>query len=134
MKISKLFVILVTLTFTQACKDIGITDIDFAQEIMVRGNYLTIEWDNPFFIEEANKIKTYRIFIRSHGTYGWTFVSGKAYSEQTSFTIEKGDLRSGKYDIGVAIVTTDGEMTAIHSSLDNTAIPQTGWYIFWIMD
>lgn len=134
-KFKAYFLILLYFIFCMnSCRLFLSDSIDKPHEIIVTSNYITIEWDNPVFFSKTNTIESYNIYFRKHGYYQWLFYSEVDYKRIPSFTFDSGDFTPGKYDFGVSAVTTDGRESKIHSSLDSSASPSTGWYIFWIMD
>jgi len=110
------------------------SDFTLPQEIRIYSNHIILEWQNPAFSEKSNQIHSQRIYIREHGLRIWRHIDEIPYSPTPSYTLNRGDYTPGKYDFGVSIVTNDGVESAIHSSLDYTASPPTGWYIYWVMD
>lgn len=125
--------ILIIVVSTGSCSFL-FSNMTHAMEIIVKGNYFTIEWDNPVYLEKTDNIQSYRIYIRRHGYHYWQQVDEVEYLKGPSCTIKRNDFPPGKYDVGVSAVNHEGMESAIHSSMDTDASPQGGWYIFWIMD
>ena len=75
---------------------------------------ITLEWDG--------ESRIYNVYYKIHLSNDWVFI---AQVEDNSIIVNK--IGTGKFDFGVS----NGDSQEIHSSLDNTAIPENGWYINW---
>lgn len=117
-----------------SCAPLFWDTLKYARQYIIFEDEIKIEWNNPVALSKKNLIKSNRIYIRKHGQIIWQFVEEIKMSENPSITVHGNSFSPGKYDIGVSTVTKDDEESRIHSSLDKTAYPPTGWYIFWIMD
>lgn len=126
--------LVVLMCFLSTCSFLLAPPTYSPREIMVNGNSVTIEWDNPEHLAGDERIESQRIYIRSHGSFNWRLLDEINYSETPSYTVRRGSLEPGKYDFGVSIVTSNGIESSIHSSLDSSASPPSGWYIYWVMD
>lgn len=100
---------------------------DELEEIIVSGTSAILRWDAP-----AGTVTGYKVYYRDHGTGdAWTFLADVAASADPSYTVEVTDLGVGSYDF--AITSVDGSETEsdLHTSLDETADPPTGWFLTW---
>jgi len=130
----QILLLILFLIFLGGCTLFVDDEYDEPREILVRDNYVTIEWDNPIYLIKSGEAESQMIYIRAHGTENWQLMDEVDFSIVPSYTIRRADLKPGKYDFGVSVKTKDGKISKIHSSLDTSASPATGWYIFWIMD
>ena len=128
-----LFILLLT-TCSRLSSPFFINHNNCPREIIIYEDYFNLEWDNPAELQQTNSILLHKIYIRKHGDIDWQLVKEIDSGVKTSCIIRGDEFEPNKYDIGVSFVTTDGTESAIHSSLDKTASPPTGWYIFWIME
>ena len=105
-----------------------------SMEILHRSAELTLTWDPPLTDIHNNsmKVASYKIYYRHHGTSTWTFLDEISASSHPEYTVEHDRIGDGVYDFGVRAVTISGQASALHSSLDNSADPISGWYVFWV--
>jgi len=112
----------------------GQTDInlDFAQlnkagqRIPVSTENFTISWDQSDLPADF-----YKVYYRNHGTFTWTYLGSTASGTILEFTIDQSILTYGVYDLAVSSVVGIEE-SELHSSMDDSALPATGWYIDWM--
>ena len=101
-------------------------DIDTggAELLEVRGESFTLAWDSG-----AEPVSSYRVYTRPHGGTDWTpLASGLA---DASVTVTVAMLAYGVYEFAVSAVAGDGTESDLHTSLDPTADPESGWYLSW---
>ncbi|MBN2658914.1 MAG: fibronectin type III domain-containing protein [Spirochaetales bacterium] len=106
-------------------------DLDFnlinkkEQQFDLTGPDFTISWDS-----EDLSADHYRVYYREHGSFNWVLLGISDSGMDLDFTIDNTMLAYGTYDFAVSSVSGDHE-SEFHSSMDDTAVPATGWYINW---
>ena len=102
-------------------------------EIEVTTESVTLAWDAP-----SPGIDYYRLVFRIHGATppaSWLVIE-ENLSAATSpeYTLNNADIGNGIFDFGVVAkdLGSETEESALHSSLDVTAQPDTGWYLVWM--
>lgn len=95
-----------------------------ASEIVVTGDHFTLYWD-----ESLEDVLEYRLFVRERGGETWQPL-GSGLSDPSA-RITTGELVHGSYEFAVSYVNLLGVESELHSSLDATADPDTGWYLTW---
>ena len=107
---------------------------DEALEIVVKGSSFTLAWDpgGPDIPNNPNSAVQYKVFYRNHGSYYWRLLMEIESSGNPECFINSDIMDYGMYDFAVSAVSEQGSESALHSSLDSTANPFTGWYINWI--
>ncbi len=128
----KVFIIILILTFTTACQFFEYNDS--ATEIIIRSERFTLAWDNNEITipNESSSIKCYKIYYKFHNATTWTFLKNTPDGKTVEISISKDILDYGIYDFGVAAQYNDDSISELHSSLDKSADPITGWYLNWI--
>ncbi len=86
---------------------------------------ITLAWD-----ASAGPVQKYRVYFRIHGTTDWVQLAEIGAGPAPSYTVLHTTLGSGEFDFGVTAVY-DSNLSSMHSSLDATASPTTGWYLKW---
>ena len=94
------------------------------QAITVTGDHFTLYWDSPAVAADA-----YRIYQRPHGSTGWSLLFDGLPSPQA--TVTTAELPYGAYEFAVSSVNEYGAESELHTCLDSTADPGTGWYLCW---
>lgn len=98
------------------------------KQIAILGDSFSLLWNKPDDLDPIS----YNIYYKQHKTKIWKYL-GTTLSDTTEFKIDYINLDNGiYYDFGISAVYSTGE-SSIHSSLDNDAIPNPGWYIRWII-
>jgi len=87
---------------------------------------LTLEWD----CNRTTPIDYFNLYYRRHDSSDWILFESTE-SSLAEFTINHSTLGDGNWDFGVTSVAFDGAESEMHTSLDQTASPDTGWYITW---
>jgi len=135
-----LLVILINVVFMPACKMPTLSRVaniePSVQEISRSSSTLTLAWDydTPASIDHYNLY--YRVHVYSslydndNVTSNWVLLDTVS-ADSAEFVIDHSLLGDGSWDFGVTAVNSDGEESEIHSSLDQEAIPETGWFLRW---
>jgi hypothetical protein len=104
----------------------GTTDSNDTIAIAVAAASFTLAWD-----PSAQASSGYELYYRTHGQSEWNLLGQVAESDSPSITVSDADLPYGTYDFAVRAVESDGSYSAYHTSLDQTAEPDSGWYLSW---
>ena len=94
------------------------------QIILITADHFTLYWDTP-----PDAVSEYRLYHRIHGGSEWNLLAGGLAAPQA--TVTQTDLEFGTYEFAVSSVSMDGVGSELHTSLDETADPGTGWYLEW---
>ena len=89
---------------------------------------VTLAWDPP-----PGEITGYRVYYRVHDSGGWTLVGEVPVDDDPEIELLHADFGDGDYDFGVIAVDVESEESTMHTSLDPTAQPTTGWYLRWAL-
>ena len=71
------------------------------------------------------------MFYREHATEDWTLLTEIPAQADPSITLHQSDFGNGSFDFGVVAEAASGAESPMHSSLDHTAQPTSGWYLTW---
>jgi hypothetical protein len=93
--------------------------------IAVKGDSFTLAWDPP---AEGN-VTEYKLYFRLHGDEKWIKLD-KVDGTSTQYTVTYPELDYGEYDFAVTSLYSDSE-SEYHTSLEQTAKPETGWFLDW---
>lgn len=96
-----------------------------APPMMTSAAQVILAWD-----PHAGVVQSYRVYFRLHGNEDWVYLGDVSPDPDPQYTVEHSMLGNGEYDFGVTAVI-DGAESSLHSSLDPTASPTTGWYLKW---
>ena len=103
-------------------------------QILHKSTKLTLAWDPP--IKDIPNLPTevvgYKIYYRDHGTSSWRLLSEIPASPHPEYTLEYDRVGGGLYDFAVCAITTDGQTSPLHTSLDSNADPISGWHVLWV--
>lgn len=97
----------------------------------ISGTSFTLAWDPSTTTSTTDPVASYNVYYRTHGTYPWTLL-GNTGSVTESFEVTTSILAHGSYDFAVTAVAESGTESDPHTSLDNSADPQCGWYVEWV--
>ena len=102
--------------------------------IAVKSPRLTLAWDPPEtnIPHSPSYVTAYRIYYKEMQTSGWTFLDEIEASENPQYTVNHEDLRDGDYAFAIRSVGGGGAFSPLHTSLDWSADPITGWYVSWL--
>ncbi len=98
-------------------------------DVAINGTQATLQWDPP--ASGASQIVSYVLSYRVHGTLSWTTLATVPAVAQPSYLVQHSVTGGGSFDFAVAAVYSDGKTSAIHTSLDPTADPTSGWFLSW---
>lgn len=103
-------------------------------KIRVNGASAKISWESPNPVLN-HQILQYNIYIKNHNGGAWTLLEEIQNTKEDvlTFTLLKENIPYSFIDIGIRSVYTSGTMSEIHSSLDDTAEPSCGWYLYWTL-
>ena len=97
------------------------------ERIEITDESFTIAWDPD---PENTSPDEYRMYFRSRGSDSWTLLSDVEPQTEPSFTIDQTRLSYGIYEFAVSAVA-GGIESELHTSMDDTADPVSGWYVDW---
>ncbi len=105
-----------------------------ASMIRIKSATLTIAWDppdvNPHF--SGYHASRYRIYYSEHNAGSWHLLDEIPATKNPEFTIGHSAMGDGVYDFAISAVTSGGQESSFHTSLDVSADPMTGWYVWWM--
>ena len=79
----------------------------------------------------TSEVVEYRVLYRTHGTVGWIERETIPAGSSPEYTFHHTDLGNGAFDFAVVAVDDEDNESEVHSSLDSTATPSSGWYVVW---
>ena len=94
--------------------------------ITVSGPHFTLSW-----VEEDPDVVAYRVYRRQRGATQWVVIDANVREQRLMVT--KDDLPYGTYEFAVSSINSEGEESALHHSVDNTANPSP-WVLRWISE
>ena len=98
------------------------------EKVLCSSEEVTLAWDPP-----PSEISTYKIFYRSHESGTWILFDEIPADDDPEYTLFHGDFGDGDYDFGIVAVDPETEESAMHTCLDDTAQPESGWYLSWAL-
>jgi len=98
-------------------------------DISSTATQVTLQWDQP--VSGGSQVVSYTVSYRVHGTSTWNLLATVPASSQPSFTVLRSAVGQGDFDFAVAAVDSNGAASTLHTSLDPTADPASGWYLTW---
>ena len=99
-----------------------------AEKVLCCSEEVTLAWDPP-----PSEIAAYKVFYRSHGSGTWILFDEIPSDDDPEYTLFHMDFGDGDYDFGVVAVDPETEESAMHTCLDDTAQPESGWYLSWTL-
>lgn len=121
-------VLLVCMSFTSCRLPLDSLSFNEAGErIEITEDTFTIVW-NPD--PQSGIPDSYRMYFRSRGDEPWSLLSEVVPDIEPSFTITQDNLSFGIYEFAVSAVAA-GVESDLHTSMDDTASPGTGWFVDW---
>jgi len=136
-KISLILYLLLVLMGTVSCrlplytsflhKSYPMSSNESGERIEITEDTFTIVWDpDPM----SGIPDEYKMYFRNRGDKLWNLLSEVSPNTEPSFTISQDNLSFGIYEFAVSAVS-EGVESDLHTSLDNTANPGTGWFVDW---
>jgi hypothetical protein len=102
--------------------------VQHADEIASIANQLTLQWNPP---TSGPTPVSYTLEYRIHGTTTWQFLATLPATSQPGYTIQHSVLGNGSFDFAVSATDSTGATSPLHTSLDQSADPTSGWFISW---
>ncbi len=96
------------------------------EKVLCTDEEVTLAWDSP-----PSEISTYKIFYRAHESGSWILFDEIPADDDPEYTLYHADFGNGDFDFGVIAVDEEAEESSMHTSLDDTAQPECGWYLAW---
>lgn len=109
----------------------GTTTPETVDSVLVQAETLTLHWTEPEPGSHAGLALGYRVYYRERGTAAWIMLDEIPYTPNPMIDVSSSLLPYGKYEFGVTIFSSSDAESALHTSLDPTADPSTGWYVDW---
>ena len=97
------------------------------EAVSVAAESFVLAWDPP---ADASGIESYRVYARPRGEYQWQSVSEVQASETPTLTVTQSLLSYGTWELAVTAVA-GGVESERHTSMDDDAMPATGWFLEW---
>ncbi len=97
--------------------------------ISSKSTQATLQWNQP--VSGGSQVVSYTVSYRLHGSSTWILLATVPASSQPSFTVLRSVVGAGDFDFAVAAVDSIGTESPLHTSLDPTANPATGWFLSW---
>jgi hypothetical protein len=89
---------------------------------------VTLAWDPP-----PGEVAGYRVYYRVHEVGDWTLIGEVPVNDNPELELLHADFGNGDFDFGVVAIDAENQESAMHTSLDDTALPATGWYLSWAL-
>jgi len=103
--------------------------------IVCQSDSIQILWDPPSNSGYGGNVVYYELFYRIHGDIGWKLLEREiGISDLPGLYLRHESLGNGDFDFAVRSVSDNGNKSELHSSLDSTANPSSGWYLRWNVD
>ncbi len=97
---------------------------------VVTSSSFTLAWNPADQSDYSETLEGYHVYYRTHGDTSWNLLYSTALADEPQITIDDTMLTMGDYDFAVSAYTSDDE-SDLHTSLDDTADPDSGWYLQW---
>ena len=97
-------------------------------DVLSAAAQVTLAWDPP---ATGPSPVSYTVSYRIHGTSTWNTLATVPASSQPTYTVLRSTVGTGNFDFAVAAVDANGVSSPLHTSLDPTADPNSGWYLSW---
>jgi hypothetical protein len=102
-------------------------------QIIYKQPQLTLAWDPPAtdIPGTSAEVAKYQVLYQEHGSNCWILLDEIPSDRHPQYTIVHDRLKDGLYDFAIRAITVNGQFSALHTSLDSSADPISGWYVFW---
>ena len=97
------------------------------EKVLCDTEEVILAWDPPY-----SEIAGYKVFYRSHGSATWILLGEIPADDDPEYILFHRDFGNGDYDFGVVALNEETAESAMHTSLDHTAQPDSGWYLSWV--
>ena len=97
------------------------------ERLEITEDTFSIVWDPD---PQSGIPDSYRMYFRSRGDEPWSLLSEVAPDIEPTFTITQDNFSFGIYEFAVSAVAA-GVESDLHTSMDDTASPGTGWFVDW---
>lgn len=93
------------------------------QPITLSGPSFTLAWD-----DDSSETVSYTVYWRNRGATSWQLLASDL--AEPEYTVSTEILSHGSYEFAVSSVSSDGQESDLHESLDEDAEPEP-WYLEW---
>lgn len=142
MKRISISIAIVMVLFLSSCDMIGLlmhqsldndnsgdgTKVAVLEPVLVEADSFVLAWND----DSPDSAARYTVFYSMHGTEDWTELTSVSSENGLQIEIDESLLARGEWDFGIISSSNAGEDSAMHTSLETSAIPTTGWYLVWI--
>lgn len=97
------------------------------KEIFRSAFLVTLNWSH----EDISTVDTFNVYYKAQGESTWILLD-TVPAALPLLEISNTDVGDGSWVFGVSAVDALGNESEIHSSLEATADPNTGWYLLWV--
>ena len=105
-----------------------------ATMLHIKSATLTLAWDPPVVNSHFPEYHTsrYRLYYSEHNANNWLMLDEIPATRNPEITISHSTLGDGVYDFAVSSVMSNGLESSFHTSLDWSANPASGWFVWWM--
>ena len=108
-------------------KSYPLSSNESGERIEITEDTFTIAWD---YDPMSGIPDLYRMYYRNRGDELWNLLSEVNPDIEPTFIITQDNLSFGIYEFAVSAVS-GGVESDLHTSMDDTASPGTGWFVDW---
>jgi len=109
--------------------------VTYGENLQIEWRYstLTLAWDPPAtdVPGRPTEVASYQVYVQQQGSSYWRFLGEAPGSRHPEFTVEHSLLGNGLYFFAVRAITTAGQASPLHTSLDSSSDPVCGWQVLW---
>jgi len=127
--LKSLAIIAAALTVAAGCSLDSMTE---AVMVSVDGQSLTLAWDPPSTIGGLDRVAGYSVWYKRYSSPYWTLLGEIPAYQAPQYTVSHERVGDGLFVFAVSSIDDAGRTSEMHSSLDWTASPMTGWYVSWM--
>jgi len=96
------------------------------EKVLCSTEEVILAWDPPH-----SNVIGYKIFYRGHESGSWILLGEIPADDDPEYSLYHCDFGDGDYVFGIVAVAAETAESAMHTSLDETAQPESGWYLSW---
>jgi len=96
------------------------------EELFRTTTSISLAWN----YDTPSEVDYFKMYYKPHGSNDWAYLDSTNTATPV-FEISHDSVGDGSWDFGVTSINLSGTESDIHSSLDTTAEPDTGWYLLW---